>query len=221
MNTHSVEDVLQFWFPQSLTSQSLAKDQSVLGHQWLRWFRGGADAEIADRFSPLLERAIRGELDDWSQSPRSRLALIIVLDQFSRTLYRGTAQAFAQDPKACALALAGIAIGHYEALKTPWEKIFFALPLGHSEDLGNLELVTQLADDLVQQASPDCRAWLEFSAAQAHRHRDVVARFGRHPHRNEVLGRQSTPDELHYLAVGELVHQRSLPHHLLQFVPEV
>ncbi|WP_088889741.1 DUF924 family protein [Leptolyngbya ohadii] len=212
MNTKEYEDVLQFWFPQSFD-----KDQSTLAHQWLRWFRGGADAEIIEQFSLLLKRAITGELDDWLQEPRSRLALIIVLDQFSRTVYRGTPQAFAQDPKACRLALEGIEIGHYAALKTPWEKTFFFLPLGHSEDLKNLELVTRLADDLVQSASPLDRAWLEFSAEQAHRHREIVARFGRHPHRNEVLGRPSTPEELQYLAIGELVHQRSLPPHLSKF----
>lgn len=215
MNTQLVENVLQFWFP-----RTLAKDQSTLAHQWLRWFRGTADTEIIEQFSALLERAIAGELDDWSQEPRSRLALIIILDQFSRTIYRGTARAFAQDPKAWALALEGIEIGDYAALETPWEKIFFALPLGHSEDLGHLDLVTRLADELVQEASPDYRPWLEFSASQAYRHREVIARFGRHPHRNEVLGRQSTADELQYLAGSELVHQRSIPLELLKFITE-
>jgi len=99
------------------------------------WFRGGADVEITQRFAPLLERATRGELDRWSHGARSRLALIIVLDQFSRTIHRGTAQAFAQDPKARALTTEGIDVGQYAALETPWEKTFFFLPLGHSENL--------------------------------------------------------------------------------------
>ncbi|MBF2050570.1 MAG: DUF924 domain-containing protein [Elainella sp. C42_A2020_010] len=203
------EDVLQFWFP-----QLPEKNPAALIRQWQWWFQGGGDAEIIQQFSPLLECAIRGELDAWSHAPRSRLALILVLDQFSRTIYRGTAQAFAQDAKACALALEGIKVGDYAALNTPWEKTFFFLPLGHSEDLSNLELVTKLADDLVQEAPQDYRALLEFSAEQAHRHRDVVARFGRHPHRNQILGRLSTPDELQYLATEQLVHTRSLPPHL-------
>src|SRR4029077_12926506 len=88
---------------------------------------GGADSEILERFPPLLNQAKRGDLDDWSRNSRSRLALIIVLDQFSRTTHRGTAQAFAQDPKALALALEGIENGHYAALETPWEKTFFCL----------------------------------------------------------------------------------------------
>ena len=94
------------------------------------WFRGGADSAVVERFPGLLERATRVELDHWSHRPRSRLALIIVLDQFSRSVYRGTARAFAQDQKALALALQGIEIGHYAALETPWEKIFFFLPWG-------------------------------------------------------------------------------------------
>lgn len=209
MKTQSFEDVLQFWFPQSFD-----QEQATLVRQFHWWFRGGGNADIIQQFSPLLERAIRGELDDWSHEPRSRLALIIVLDQFSRVIHQGKAQAFAQDLKACSLALEGIEINHYAALETPWEKTFFFLPLGHSEDLRNLELVTKLADDLIQEASQDDRALLEFSAEQAHRHRAVIARFGRHPHRNEVLGRLSTPAELEYLATGQLVHTRSLPSHL-------
>src|SRR5262249_54453897 len=148
---------------------------------------------------------------NWSQSPRSRLALIIVLDQFSRTIHRGTAQAFAQDPKALGLALEGIDVGHYAALKTSWEKTFFFLPLGHSEELANLKQAVNLAEELVKDARQKHRSMLEFSANQARRHRDVIVRFGRHPHRNEVLGRQSTPEELEYLATGQLVHTHSLP----------
>lgn len=184
--------------------------------QWEWWLRGGANADIVEHFSPLLAQAMRGELDAWSCEPQSRLALIIVLDQFSRSLYQGTAQAYAQDPKACALTLEGIDVGHYAALKTPWEKTFFFLPLGHSEQLNHLNLAVKLADDLVQQAPQEYRALLAFSAGQARRHRDVIARFGRHPHRNELLGRKSTPDELEYLASGQLVHTRPLPTYLAE-----
>ena len=206
MESVEFEDVLRFWFPQPLRN-----DHTVMVRQFEWWFRGGADSAIAERFSPLLERAIRGELDEWAQAPRSRLALIIVLDQFSRSLFRDTGRAFAQDPKALALALEGIAIGHYGALKTPWEKTFFFLPLGHSEDLMNLEFAIRLADDLVEQAPAELRRVLEHSASQARGHRDVIARFGRHPHRNAILNRQSTPEELDYLAGGQLVHRRPIP----------
>lgn len=207
------EEVLQFWFPLQPNS-----DQATIVRQWQRWFRGGMDTAIVERFPSLLERATRGELDDWSREPQSRLALILVLDQFSRTIYRGTAQAFAQDEKACALTLEGIDVGHYAALETPCEKTFFFLPLGHSEELKKLELAIACADALVQEAPQDYRALLEFSASQARRQRNVVARFGRQPHRNEALGRQSTLEELEYLATEQLVHTQPMPPHLAQFL---
>ena len=205
MPSEEFDDVLRFWFPQ------VSPDHATMVRQFEWWFRGGADSAITERFATLLERATRGELDEWAQTPLSRLALIIVLDQFSRSVYRDTAQAFAQDPKALSLALKGIEIGHYGALKTPWEKTFFFLPLGHSEDLKNMELAIRLADELVQQAPEELRRVLEHSASQARGHRDVIARFGRHPHRNAVLKRESTPEERDYLASGQLVHMRSIP----------
>ena len=206
MSTEEFEQVLRFWFPQHMRDEHAAM---VRQFEW--WFRGGADPGIAERFSLLLERAKEGELDHWSHGPRSRLALIIVLDQFSRSLYRGTAEAFAQDGKALALALQGLEIGHYAALATPWEKTFFFLPIGHSEQLPHLETAVQLAEELAEQAPEELRKVLEHSAAQARGHRDVIARFGRHPHRNAILGRPSTPEELDYLAKGQLVHTRPPP----------
>jgi uncharacterized protein (DUF924 family) len=202
----SYDEVLAFWFP-----DGLARDAATLVRQAEWWFRGGADEAIVRGFSRVLELAERGELDDWSARPRSRLALIIVLDQFSRSVYRGSGRTFWNDPKALSLALAGIASGQYAALETPWEKTFFILPLGHSEQLEHLEHVVQLTEDLVREAREDLRTWFEFSASQARGNRDVIARFGRHPHRNESLGRQSTQEELEYLARGEFVHARRLP----------
>jgi uncharacterized protein (DUF924 family) len=213
MRTEQFEDVLRFWFPDRFD-----RDQATMVRQWQWWFQGGGDADIIEHFAPLLERAIQGELDAWSAEPRSRLALIIVLDQFPRSLHRGTVQAFAQDGKACRLTLEGIDVGHYAALETPFEKTFFFLPLGHSEDLKNLELVVKLAEDLVLETPQEHRELLQFSAEQARRNRDIIAQFGRHPHRNEALGRQSTPEELKYLASGQLVPRRSLPSHLLQLL---
>ncbi len=207
MPTEEFEDVLRFWFPQQLSG-----DHAAMVRQFEWWFRGGATSAIAERFPLLLELAKQGELDHWSHRPRPQLALIIVLDQFSQSLYRGTARAFAQDQKALALALQGIEIGHYAALETPWEKTFFLLPLGHSEELTHLEVAVKLAEKLVEQVPAELLRVLEHSAAQARGHRDVIARFGRHPHRNAVLGRQSTPEELDYLASDQLVHTRPLPH---------
>lgn len=206
MQPKNYEDVLHFWFP-----PHLGRAGTDLAVQVQRWFRGGSDADVAERFGPLLQRAARGEHDDWSFEPRSRLALIVVLDQFSRSLRRGTAQAFAQDAKAVSLAREGIAAGHYAALDTPWEKTFFMLPFGHSEKLSDVELAVELAQELVAQAPQEFRWWFEFSVGQARGNRDVIARFGRHPHRNEALGRLSAPEEIEYLTQGQLVHQRALP----------
>lgn len=206
MQTEEFEDILQFWFPDLSTA-----DHARIVRQFEWWFHGGADAAIFERFVNLLERAIRGDLDHWARQARSRLALIIVLDQFSRSVYRNTARAFTQDPKALKLALEGIEIGHYAGLATPWEKTFFFMPLGHSEDFSHLERAVQLAEELVERAPPEFQKTLEHSASQARGHRDVIARFGRHPHRNAVLGRHSTPEELEYLARGEFVHTREVP----------
>ncbi|MBW4553319.1 MAG: DUF924 domain-containing protein [Aphanocapsa sp. GSE-SYN-MK-11-07L] len=202
----TAEEVLQFWFP-----SHLGNHHATMVRQFEWWFRGGANAAIAERFSPLLEQATRGELHYWLDQPRSRLALIIVLDQFSRSLYPGTRRAYQQDQQAIALALQGIAIGHYAGLETPWEKTFFFLPLGHSEQLQHVEQAIKLAEDLVEQATLELRRILEHSASQARRHRDVIVRFGRHPHRNAALGRTSTPEELEYLATEQLVHTCPIP----------
>lgn len=206
MHPQDSEDVLGFWFP-----DLSGADHARLVRQFEWWFRGGADAAVVERFALLLERATRGELDHWSNSPRPRLALIIVLDQFSRSLHKDTARAFAQDPKALALALEGLEMGHYVALETPWEKTFFLLPLGHSEELLHVNRAVALAEQLAEAAPSDLRRILEHSASQARGHRDVIARFGRQPHRNAALGRRSTPEELDYLASGKLVHTRSIP----------
>lgn len=201
--TADFEEVLRFWFPKQLSDEHAA-----LVSQFKWWFGGGADAAIVERFTSQLKQAVRGELDHWSNEPRSRLALIVVLDQFSRSIYRNTAQAYAQDAKALALVLQGIELGHLAALDTPWQKTFFFMPLGHSEELTHLERVVTLAEELAQQAPPKLRRILQHSASQARGHRDVIARFGRHPHRNDILGRRSTAEELDYLARGQFVHMR-------------
>lgn len=200
------EDVLRFWFP-----ERIGDDDEARARQFEWWFRGGSDAEIVARFPALAERAASGALDRWADTPSSRLALILVLDQFSRSLHRGTPRAFAQDPKARALTREGLERGHYAALRDPFEKTFFMMPLGHSEALADLDAAVALAEEIARVAPPELRKVLEHSASQARAHRDVVARFGRQPHRNATLGRSSTPEELAYLARGELVHERAIP----------
>ena len=160
MPDEEFEDVLRF-------PERLRDDHAAMVRQFEWWFRGGADAAVEERLSELLERAARGELDEWARGPRSRLALIIVLDQFSRSIHRHTARAYAQDRKALAMALEGIEIGHYAALATPWQKTFLFLPLGHAEKLTHLDAAVELAEELAAQAPPELRRILELSAAQA------------------------------------------------------
>jgi uncharacterized protein (DUF924 family) len=183
------EDILAFWFPAGLDA-----DEETHRSQFQWWF---------------LEAACRGELDGWAKTTRGRLALIIVLDQFSRTVWRDTPRAFAQDALAQQLTLEGIKRGHYGQLQTVWQKTFFVLPLGHAEQQDLLDRCVTLWEALAREAPAHLQRLYSFSASQARGHRDVVARFGRQPHRNAVLGRTSTAAELAYLASGELVHRRS------------
>ncbi|MCX7512778.1 DUF924 family protein [Frateuria sp. STR12] len=184
----SAQDVLDFWF---------ADENAV------RWFVRDADFDqvIAGRFGPTLEAAANDALDDWAVTPHGWLALLIVLDQFSRNIHRGSARAFAQDAKAQALALEGLARRDDEAL-APLERVFAYLPLEHAEDLALQWRSVTLFRALSLQASPNARGQYESFLDYARRHCEVVARYGRFPHRNAALGRPGTADEQAYLAEG-------------------
>jgi uncharacterized protein (DUF924 family) len=201
--------VLEFWFP-----EGFGADLETHREQWTWRMRGGADVAIVERFSELCEQACRGKLDSWAETARGRLALVLVLDQFSRSVWRDTPRAFAQDPKALALVLEGLANGHYGALRTPWEKTFFVMPLVHCEGPDHLERADRavaLARVLLAEVPEHLKPLYEFSAQQPVEHRKVIAAFGRHPHRNRILGRESTPEELGYLERGIFPHQRDIP----------
>jgi uncharacterized protein (DUF924 family) len=203
------DEVLDFWFP-----ADAGRDLATHREYWIWRMRGGADRSIVDRFSHTTERAARGELDGWTSTPRGRLALVVVLDQFSRSVWRDSSRAFAQDWKALGLVLDGLENGDYDALATVWEKSFFTMPLGHCEGadhLARLERAVELARVLLAEAPPHLRPMYEFTAQQPVEHRKVIAAFGRHPHRNRVLGRESTPEELAYLERGAFPHVREVP----------
>ena len=206
--TGEAEEVLSYWFPEELANADL----ETLRRHAKRWMAGGPDVdrEITERFGELLERARRGELDHWADTPRGRLALIIVLDQFSRNIYRGSPLSYSQDEKALRLALEGIDLGFDRGL-TPWERNFFWLPLGHSENLSLHELSVEHAEEEAANAPAHLRTMAEFGVSQAKAARDVIERFGRHPHRNEILGRTSTPEELDYLRTETPPHLRKPP----------
>jgi uncharacterized protein (DUF924 family) len=189
------EDVLDFWFADAASGpEAVARRNRV-------WFAGGApfDRECTERFSTTLEAAAGDELDHWKESPRGRLALIILLDQFSRNIYRGTAAAFRHDDRALATCREGIAEGHDKQL-APFERSFFYMPLEHAEDREAQALSVRLFESLANESPEEWRARLDADADYARRHRDIVEEFGRFPHRNAVLGRDSSPAEQTYLA---------------------
>jgi uncharacterized protein (DUF924 family) len=202
------EEILSWWFPE----RDIRVDRETFGRRMRWWFAGGpeVDREIQDRFGLVLERARRGELEHWAETPRGRLALIIVLDQFSRNSYRGSPLSYAQDAEALRLSLEGIEAGMDRGL-TFEERFFFWMPVAHSEDPALQERSVRHAEDRAAEAPLHLRAEMEFGISQATGTRDVIARFGRHPHRNEILGRTSTPEELEYLRTETPPHLRRPP----------
>lgn len=200
------EEVLEFWFPDGPDEDAETHDR-----HW-RWrMMGGADGEIIHRFTDLTGKAAAGDLDHWAEDPRGRLALIIALDQFPRSVWRGTARAFAQDNKALALVMEGYENGHYQALEKAWEKAVYNLPLGHCESpdhLDRIDRAMRLTQDIYAAAPDHLKGIYGFIAQQPVEVRKVIAAFGRHPHRNAVLGRTSTPEEEAYIAEGKFPHLR-------------
>ncbi|ALI57045.1 putative transmembrane protein [Celeribacter marinus] len=180
---------------------------------WSWRMRGGANDEIIAKYTEATERAAQGEFDSWADEPIGRLALIILLDQFPRTVWAGTAKAYAQDPKALHLCLEGLENGHFDALENVWFKSVFKLPMEHCEcpnHLANLDRVIAIADQIKEDAPDNLKDVYEFAAGQPRKHRAVIAQFGRHSHRNEVLGRISTPAELDYISKGIFPHEVEL-----------
>jgi uncharacterized protein (DUF924 family) len=192
---HEIEQVLDFWFGGCGPDGALDRTRQKM------WFSAGRqyDTAIRKRFGKLHRRAARGELEnEWAATPRGRIARIVVLDQFSRHIHRGTAAAFAQDPAAQRLAVAGIEERMDREL-IPVQRAFFYLPLEHAEDIKLQRLSTRSFERLAGEVAPAWRKEYAGFADYAGHHRDIIERFGRFPHRNKVLGRASTPEELDFL----------------------
>jgi len=180
------DEILDFWFgPPSSPGYGASRPE---------WFRKNPsfDAEIRERFGAAIETALAGGFADWT-APRAALARVLLLDQFTRNSFRDSARAFAGDPLALATAEASIARGDDRAL-IPVERWFMYLPFEHSEDLAKQERGVALCTRLRNETGlADPLVWVEKHAA-------VIRRFGRFPHRNAVLGRESTPEEIDFLA---------------------
>lgn len=200
--------VWNYWFAHRDLSGSRYAAEDPFGDDYVLdqrlWFRGCelVDAEIGAQFGALVERAGRGELDGWRDDPRECLALVLLLDQFPRNIFRGTAGAFAHDARALALAKEALQRGYQRAL-APAESLFFYLALSHSEHLPDvreaLAGITELGTRCTRAQQRAARGW----RIGTQKHIDVLERFGRYPHRNRALGRTSTPQEEAFLAKPE------------------
>jgi uncharacterized protein (DUF924 family) len=179
-------DVLEFWFGEPSSPER--------GVPRKAWFEKSAefDAVIRDRFSTLVDAAAAGRLAAWTRMPLAALALVIVCDQFPRNIFRGSPRAFATDPRALEISL-GIVERGFDAAYLPVERAFAYLPFEHAEDIAmqrrSLALFARLPP------SSTAASYMDY----ARRHHDVIERFGRFPHRNEILGRASTPEEGEFL----------------------
>lgn len=187
-------DVLAFWFEPEAGDGDTARARRRL---W--WGKDAAvDAAIRDRFAALVAEAAAGRHDRWADTPLGRLALVILFDQFPRNMHRDTPRAFAHDPLARRLTLDGLEIRADQALR-PIERVFFYLPLEHAESLELQERSVSLFGALAAAAPAEEQEGFRGYADYAIRHRDIIARFGRFPHRNRILGRGSTPEEAEFL----------------------
>lgn len=192
-----MEAVLSFWF-------GLSRNDPAIAEQMMpRWFASdpALDAELRAQFRPLYADAAHGELAVWEQTARGTLALILLLDQFPRNMFRGTPLAFAEDAVAQRLCLEGIAAGFDDQL-SPIERGFFYMPLQHAEIEHLQDTGVHHYERLLRECEPAWKQLVRGMLNYACEHRDIIRRFGRFPHRNAILGRESTAEERDFLRDG-------------------
>lgn len=189
-----INPVLSFWFGTETDQKDIIRQQSGL---W--WGKDAkADLDIKERFGQLYQLAINDELGDWLNSIKGQLALIIVLDQFSRVINRDSPDAFSQDSKALKIALEGIG-KNYDSSLHFIERVFYYMPLEHSENLDNQSQCVALFQKLLFEVPEDLKDGFEGYLQFAEKHKEVIERFRRFPHRNKVLNRLSSANELEFL----------------------
>ena len=191
------EDILDLWF------EGVADDPQSIAARSKVWLQPDPhfDLRCRERFGELHERAARGELDEGQETPRGALALVVVLDQLSRNIHRGTSAAFACDAGALACCLRARERGFDELLR-PVERMFLYMPFQHTENRERQDESVRVWEALAASVEGELAEHFENSIGHAREHRDIVHRFGRFPHRNAVLGRESTPEEQQYLDGG-------------------
>ena len=194
---HLAEEILEYWFGDSV------KDPSKAPARMGFWFDADPrrDAEMRERWGELVTAASEGKLDFWTKTPRGRLAVLILLDQMRRNIYRGTAEAFRHDGRARYLMRDGVS-RLMDMKLTPIERVFFYMPLQHAESLDDQELAVDRFLQVEREVASDHREIFAGFRKYAQLHRDIIARFGRFPHRNAILGRRDTAEEASWLAGG-------------------
>jgi len=193
----SPSDIHRFWFQDSLTSPQELENRKA------NWFGGSKsfDDTIRHAYRDLPDRAINNEFDHWQTDPLLATSFILILDQFPRNIYRGTARSFAYDDKAKRAAQVAIDLG-IDSKVHPLEATFIYLPFEHSEDPNDQMTSVGLFERLTQNVSTELREYLDSAVGYARKHRDIIAKFGRFPHRNQALGRSTTAAEKAYLDSG-------------------
>jgi uncharacterized protein (DUF924 family) len=188
------DEILEFWFGKLEQPTDFPVEKSGL------WFRKSEfiDQKIRDRFLALWEKASKGDCDDWAKTSRGRLALIILLDQFSRNMFRDDPKCFSQDEKSLKLATEGLERKMTRDL-FPVEKVFFYMPLEHAENREAQARSVRLFSDLVEDVEPQMKSAMREFLRYAEAHKKIIDRFGRFPHRNKILGRETTPEEKIFL----------------------
>lgn len=195
--TATAQEVLDFWFDDGLRQDWPSSNRGPL------WFGGGAelDARITQRFGALVNAALAGDLDHWEAPPQPRLALILLLDQFTRNVHRGSATAFAGDGRAQRLVLQTLALSQDTELPRAG-RVFLYMPLMHAESLTLQHECVMRFTTLFETSPPELRDTLAGHLRAAVQHRDIVEKFRRFPHRNAALGRRNTPEEEAFLKDG-------------------
>jgi len=194
-DTRRIDEILSFWFKeQALSTPQIDRRLDI-------WFGEDAvfDHECKKEFSGDVDRASEGKLNHWADEPHGRLALILLLDQFRRNIYRGTAEAFAMDKLALKLCVEG-AMEKKDKGLTPIQQAFYYMPLQHAESRKVQAKSIKIYNRLAEVVSPTYRETFETIAQFAELHHDIVQQFGRFPHRNSLLNRDNTPEENEYLA---------------------
>jgi uncharacterized protein (DUF924 family) len=186
--------LLELWFGDDADDAKTGEKQAAL---W--WGQSSeTDESLSAQFGQAASAAAAGTLDHWTGSPRGRLALILLLDQLPRVIHRGTPGAFLQDEAARQVAKQGLKSGADRLLR-PIERVFFYLPFEHSEDRTDQELSLELYEALAAEVPGEWRKAFDSYVDFAVRHKRIVDRFGRFPHRNAILGRESTSEEIDFL----------------------